>query len=165
MIASTLNRPARTRRPSCASDRFDAVACLDDRLRRLGGWIEPADPGCYIQMQGLDGMSFLIPLEGNIVRIGRSLAADIHLDDDSVSRRHAVLVVHASGTRILDDRSATGTFRNGRRIARADLADGDVLSLGRFVLRYRAIEQAACRTGVDAIGRSRQALAASVADA
>jgi pSer/pThr/pTyr-binding forkhead associated (FHA) protein len=141
--ASTLSPRARTRRPACTTARFDAVACLDHRVRRLGDWIEPVDPGRYIQVQGVDDATFLIPLQGNIVRVGRSLAADIHLDDDSVSRRHAVLVLHANGARILDDRSANGTFLNGRRVVRTDLADGDLVTLGRFVLRYRAIAQTA----------------------
>jgi pSer/pThr/pTyr-binding forkhead associated (FHA) protein len=37
---------------------------------------------------------------------------------------------------VLDDRSANGTFVNGRRIVQADLQNGDVLVLGRVVMRY-----------------------------
>ena len=40
---------------------------------------------------------------------------------------------------MLDDRSSNGTFVNGRRIVQADLNDGDVLVLGRVVLRYLEI--------------------------
>jgi len=53
-----------------------------------------------------------------------------------VSRRHAILVPRPGGARILDDRSANGTFVNGRRIQQADLCDGDVIVVGRVVLRY-----------------------------
>lgn len=38
--------------------------------------------------------------------------------------------------RLLDDRSANGTFVNGRAVERAELSNGDVLTLGRVVLRY-----------------------------
>ena len=43
------------------------------------------------------------------------------------------------GSRILDDRSANGTFVNGRRVTEAELADGDVVVLGRVVLTYRDV--------------------------
>ena len=47
-----------------------------------------------------------------------------------------MLVHRPSGARLLDDRSSNGTFVNGRRIVQADLHNGDVLVLGRVVLRY-----------------------------
>ncbi len=49
------------------------------------------------------------------MHIGRGLSADLHLDENSVSRRHAILVPRPGGARILDDRSSNGTFVNGRR--------------------------------------------------
>jgi hypothetical protein len=70
---------------------------------------------------------------------GRCFAADIPLDDQSVSRRHAILFARPSGIRVLDDRSANGTFVNGRRITEAVLRDGDVLVIGRIVLTYRDV--------------------------
>ena len=38
--------------------------------------------------------------------------------------------------RILDDRSSNGTLVNGRAVQEADLSDGDVITLGRVMLRY-----------------------------
>ncbi len=124
---------------------FDGIACLDERVRRQA---MPADPhelsgldhpssetGCYIEVQG-PGERLLIPLGPGVTHIGRGLAADLRLDEDSVSRRHAILVYRRNGSRILDDRSSNGTFVNGRRVTQADLRDGDVLVLGRVVLRY-----------------------------
>jgi pSer/pThr/pTyr-binding forkhead associated (FHA) protein len=70
------------------------------------------------------------------MRIGRGLTAELHLDESSVSRRHAILLSRPSGARILDDRSSNGTFVNGRRIQQVDLRNGDVIVLGRVVLRY-----------------------------
>jgi pSer/pThr/pTyr-binding forkhead associated (FHA) protein len=45
-------------------------------------------------------------------------------------------VPRVGGARILDDRSSNGTFVNGRRVQQSDLADGDVIVIGRVVLRY-----------------------------
>ena len=53
-----------------------------------------------------------------------------------MSRRHAILVHRPAGARILDDRSANGTLVNGRRVTQAELCSGDVIVLGRVVLRY-----------------------------
>jgi pSer/pThr/pTyr-binding forkhead associated (FHA) protein len=117
------------------TERVDPIACLDERVRRQATLAHPAEPGRYIEVQGSDE-TLLIPLGKGVTHIGRGLAADLHLDEDSVSRRHAILVHRRDGMRVLDDRSSNGTFVNGRRIVQADLRNGDVLVLGRVVLRY-----------------------------
>jgi pSer/pThr/pTyr-binding forkhead associated (FHA) protein len=117
------------------TERVDAVACLDERTRRQATPARPAGPGRYIEVQGPEE-TLLIPLGAGVTHIGRGHAADLRLDERSVSRRHAILVQRSTCVRILDDRSSNGTFVNGRRIVQADLQSGDVLVLGRVVLRY-----------------------------
>jgi pSer/pThr/pTyr-binding forkhead associated (FHA) protein len=117
------------------TERFDPIACLDERVRHEAASAGPVEPGRYIEVQGSD-RALLIALGGEAMHIGRGLAADLHLDESSVSRRHAILVSRPSGARILDDRSSNGTFVNGRRVQQADLRNGDVIVLGRVVLRY-----------------------------
>lgn len=117
------------------TERFDPIACLDERARHRALAPEPAGPGRYIELQGPD-RTLLIPLADGAMHVGRGIAADLRLDDSSVSRRHAIIVPRRGGARILDDRSVNGTFVNGRRIQQADLRDGDVIVLGRVVLRF-----------------------------
>jgi pSer/pThr/pTyr-binding forkhead associated (FHA) protein len=117
------------------TERFDPITCLDERALHRAVAGEPVQPGRYLEIQGPD-RTLVIPLSGKSVHIGRGLTADLHLDESSVSRRHAILVPQRSGARLLDDRSANGTFVNGRRIQQADLTPGDVIVLGRVVLRY-----------------------------
>ena len=45
------------------------------------------------------------------------------------------------GARILDDRSSNGTFVNGRRVQQSELRNGDVIVLGRAVLRYVELDE------------------------
>ena len=130
MTAQTLTRAA-----DGITERFDSLACLDERVRHRATFPEPAEPGRYLEVQGADG-TLLIPLGGEAMRIGRGLSAELHLDESSVSRRHAILVPRAAGARILDDRSSNGTFVNGRRVQQTDLSNGDVIVLGRVMLRY-----------------------------
>ena len=117
------------------TERFDPTACLDERVRHQALAVEPAEPGRYIEIQGPE-RALLIALAGEAVHIGRGLSAGLRLDDNSVSRRHAILVPRPAGARILDDRSANGTFVNGRRVQQAELSNGDVIVLGRVVLRF-----------------------------
>ena len=120
------------------TERVDVVACLDESVRRKAITERPTGPGRYLEVQG-PAETLLIPLGSGVMHIGRGLSADLHLDEKSVSRRHAMLVQRPSGARLLDDRSSNGTFVNGRRIVQADLHNGDVLVLGRVVLRYLEI--------------------------
>jgi pSer/pThr/pTyr-binding forkhead associated (FHA) protein len=82
-----------------------------------------------------DGETFA--LGDDVTHLGRGIAADVRLDDHTVSARHAIIVARPGGVRILDDRSTNGTVVNGRRVDEAELRDGDVLVLGRVVLTYR----------------------------
>ncbi len=118
-----------------ATERIDAIACLDERNRRRARGPQAAEPGRYLEIQGA-GETLLVPVGSEVIHIGRGLSADLHLDEGSVSRRHAILVSRGAGVRILDDRSANGTFVNGRRVTQADLSSGDVIVLGRVLLRY-----------------------------
>jgi pSer/pThr/pTyr-binding forkhead associated (FHA) protein len=133
MAAQTLTRPIVG--VGETTELFDGIACLDERVRRQAMPAQPTDAGRYIEVQGTEEQ-LRIPLAGEVTHIGRGLAADLRLDEDSVSRRHAILVHRRSGSRVLDDRSSNGTFVNGRRVTQADLNNGDVLVLGRVVLRY-----------------------------
>ena len=79
--------------------------------------------------------SDVFPIERGWTRIGRSAAADIRLDDPSVSRRHALIVsetpeVAARARRPQPQRRPPQ--RRDRRVGR--LADGDELAIGRYRL-------------------------------
>jgi hypothetical protein len=83
-----------------------------------------------------DGDSIeLFPIEQGWTRIGRSAAADIRLDDPSVSRRHALIVFEPpKALRVLDDRSLNGVHLNGELIEWGRIGDGDELAVGRYRL-------------------------------
>jgi pSer/pThr/pTyr-binding forkhead associated (FHA) protein len=130
MSSQTLIRPV----AEGDTEKVDPVACLDERVRREAHE-KPSEPGRYLEVRGPDRTA-VISLGSDVMHIGRGLAAELHLDESSVSRRHAIVVPRAVGARILDDRSSNGTFVNGRRVQQAELRSGDVIVLGRVVLRY-----------------------------
>ena len=104
---------------------------------------EPDAPaGRYLSIEDAEGTR-LLPLTRPITHIGRGLVADVRFEDSHVSRRHAIVAVRGNAVRILDDRSTGGTFVNGRQVTVAELADGDVVRVGRAVFRYAEIAASA----------------------
>ena len=63
--------------------------------------------------------------------VGRSRKCSIFLEDLAVSRLHATIEELPNGDyELVDNRSATGTFVNGRAMGRCVLHDGDVVQIG-----------------------------------
>ncbi|WP_239014210.1 sigma 54-interacting transcriptional regulator [Archangium violaceum] len=89
---------------------------------------------------------YLLVLEGNssslrslpragTLRIGRDPSSDIRLEDPSVSRRHAELVVGEGMARLNDLGSHNGARINGERVVGGQvLYSGDVVTLGNVTL-------------------------------
>jgi hypothetical protein len=134
--------------PNCGSTQFQRASIfaegpplehppsdheLPDWLAELREGIE--DRGHFVAFD--DGeRTTLIPLTKEWTRVGRSAAADIRLDDPTVSRRHALIVRQPGGVRVLDDRSLNGVFLNDERVDWHALSDGDELFIGRFSLYF-----------------------------
>ncbi len=89
----------------------------------------------YLVINDGDNLAILTVPAGR-THVGRSFAADIELDDPTVSRRHAILVKDEAGVRVLDDRSESGVRVNGVATAGCTLRDGDRIVLGRVQLRF-----------------------------
>jgi pSer/pThr/pTyr-binding forkhead associated (FHA) protein len=79
-----------------------------------------------------------ITLDG-VTRLGRSPVADVPLEGQTVSRRHALVVLRDGEAVLLDDRSLNGTWCNGERVDEAVLHDGDLIVVGGAALRYRSL--------------------------
>jgi hypothetical protein len=105
----------------------------DERL--AGARAALTEPGDYLVYEEGDTLR-TVALRREWTRVGRSLAADLRFDDPTVSRRHALLVRHADGVRLLDDRSLNGVFVNGARVDGQTLKDGDEIVVGRYRLLF-----------------------------
>lgn len=69
------------------------------------------------------------------VTLGRSLDADIRLEDEGVSRLHLRLHRAADGSvSLLDLDSTNGSYVNSERVHRQELADGDRIQLGSVTI-------------------------------
>ena len=126
MFEPVPDQPTTTEFPVTDEDE-DAPTWLADVRQRIEG------SGRYLAFE--DEGTQLVRLEKGWTRIGRSVTADIRLDDPTVSRRHA-LVVWEPGEplRVLDDRSLNGVFLNGEVVDWGTVSDGDELAVGRYRL-------------------------------
>ena len=84
------------------------------------------------------------PSEGRVfdltaarLTIGRIAGNDLQLEDQKVSRHHAVIEVHDGQTVLRDLGSTNGTEINGKRVNRHRLAPGDRLAVGETTLEFR----------------------------
>jgi predicted nucleic acid-binding Zn-ribbon protein len=134
--------------PTCGGSRFRRGSLFDQPTVDVGAiepteeapeWLEEVrreltQSGSYLAFED-DGEPRTVPIEEGWMRIGRSSGADLRLDDPTVSRRHALIVLTPEGElRALDDRSLNGLFVNAERVEWSPLSDGDELEIGRYRL-------------------------------
>jgi hypothetical protein len=81
---------------------------------------------------------------GKRLNVGRASDNELTLNDASVSKIHAALLMTAEGTLLVADTGSTnGTYLNGRRIAYGEsrlIEDGDVVGFGDVEVRLRKSE-------------------------
>jgi len=135
--------------PNCGDDEFARASMFDTsdpegspptEAEAVSSWLESVRDGLesdghYLVYKDASQVS-VMPLTREWTKIGRSLTADIRLDDPTVSRRHALICRQTEGVRVLDDRSLNGIFLNGERAEWALLNDGDELMVGRYHLYF-----------------------------
>ena len=69
--------------------------------------------------------------------LGRSDECDVVLQDRSISRKHAVITFQEGRWFVQDLGSTNGVTKNGRRVERVELKDGEEFRLGELPLRFR----------------------------
>lgn len=117
------------------TEPLETTGALGHPVRRDSLAFDRPAPGRYLVLDE-GSLARLIPLRGPVMHIGRGFAVDLRLEDQSVSRRHAIVAERDGEVRILDDRSANGTYVNGRRVSEAALRDRDMIRVGRVELVY-----------------------------
>jgi diguanylate cyclase (GGDEF)-like protein len=99
----------------------------------------PAPRGSSVYLVVISGPSFgeMYKLKGDRTVLGRGAGTDIRIIDDGVSREHAAIVREGGSLVLMDMASTNGTYCNGVRVPRQELADGDKISIGSStILRF-----------------------------
>jgi chromosome segregation ATPase len=130
-----------------ASTNANVLGRLQTSIERLGTTPASANPAPVSEF-----IAELVRLDGDHhhaayslakrTRIGRNPGCEMHIDSQSVSRNHAVLLKGARELIVEDLNSTNGVLVNGRKVSRQVLSDGDVLTIGetqfRCVLKFNS---------------------------
>ncbi len=88
-----------------------------------------------------------IPLEREVVILGRALEADIRINDTKISRRHACLntvsnpETGATEYVLTNLSSRNGTLLNGQPVVSETLRNGDKIIIGDYILRFEMLDE------------------------
>jgi hypothetical protein len=85
-----------------------------------------------------DGAERAIPLDKELVTIGRLSECDVVIDDNGASRRHAQIRTVGGVSTLTDLGSTNGTKVNGREVQSTELSDGDRITVGATRIDYRS---------------------------
>jgi DNA-directed RNA polymerase subunit RPC12/RpoP len=136
--------------PDCGSRRFEPASMfIDDTIESLRplpapggrpGWLDelpaaPLRPGPHVAFEQ-DGRAHVLAVPPGFMRVGRSLAAHLRIDDPTVSRRHAILHREGGTVTVLEDRSLNGVFVNGEPVSWRRLEHGDEIQIGGVRLYF-----------------------------
>jgi DNA-binding winged helix-turn-helix (wHTH) protein len=113
---------------------FGYAFCADatvDRSSDAPGQASP--PVCWLEWG-----KRRFPLSTGENVLGRDPDVAVRLDESTISRRHARLLVASGGTELEDLDSKNGTFRGDDRVVSPiRLTDGDVIRIGSLVVIFR----------------------------
>ena len=130
-----------TRKPDSS---FPSGTALDARmaLRRLKEGLVPPDTVICLRVEeGADAGKTIDLSKGGVYLIGRE-KADLTLDDEKVSRKHAEIGLYGPDAYVLRDLASTnGTFVNGRRVSdKVKLRHWDLIRVGDTLIRFSRID-------------------------
>ncbi len=90
---------------------------------------------CLVVIAGQDlGKKFTLNQSSTL--IGRSPKTDIQLDEDSISRNHAIIANEGQRIVARDLGSTNGTYINDVPIKETELRDGDQIKIGRTIFKF-----------------------------
>ncbi|MBL4685294.1 MAG: FHA domain-containing protein, partial [Nannocystaceae bacterium] len=90
----------------------------------------------YLEFEDGTSTTRRVALVNESTIVGRTSGADLRLDVDGVSRKHARISRVGQALSLVDLGSKNGTFLNGERVDVAALHHGDQIQLGPVTLRF-----------------------------
>lgn len=110
-----------------------------DAVERIRGGRKRA----FVVVLSGDRMGEMFPLKGDRTTIGRGLQTDVRINDEGISRTHAVVEVEDGDYLLSDAGSTNGTYANGNKVDRYKLQEGDKIQIGASsVLKFTFHEDA-----------------------
>jgi len=90
---------------------------------------------CLVVINGADlGKKYVLAQSSTV--IGRSSKVDIQIDEESISRSHAVIDNYGDSVVARDLESTNGTYVNDNQVREKKLMDGDQIKIGRTIFKF-----------------------------
>jgi diguanylate cyclase (GGDEF)-like protein len=105
----------------------DTVALDGDKMSHVK---DGTGKRAFVVVLAGDRMGEMFALNDGRTSIGRGLQADVRINDEGISRTHAVVEFEADDFLLSDAGSTNGTFANGKRVDRYPLQEGDKIQIG-----------------------------------
>jgi FHA domain len=86
-------------------------------------------------------------LTQSVIKVGKVPSAHLQIADDAVSRMHAIIEVTGRDVSLIDLGSTRGSFVNGKKVNKARLESGDVITLGDTRIELAIRDAAALAAG------------------
>jgi FHA domain-containing protein len=123
------------------SNNANVLGRIQTSIERLGS--TPAPPAavpvlvaeCSAELIRIDGQHGTVYPLVRRTRIGRATGCEVHIDSNSVSRHHALLLKGTRDLIIEDLNSTNGVVVNGRKVSRQLLNNGDLVAIGDVQFR------------------------------
>lgn len=97
---------------------------------------EDGSSACLVRIYpAIDGEGLVTLPQGKLV-IGRDSSCELVLTDKDVSRQHATITYQGGTYTIADLGSTNGTFVNEMTVAQQALASGDLIHIGKNILKF-----------------------------
>jgi hypothetical protein len=122
--------PSDLRVQTALSSRQRSATAVMQRVEMKPGTLLPTNP--QIVING----TRVIPLERDVINIGRDRDNDIVLEDRSVSRHHLQIRLRFGRYMVFDTQSTGGTLVNDVPIKEHNLRSGDVIRIGAVQMVY-----------------------------
>jgi predicted nuclease with TOPRIM domain len=84
----------------------------------------------------VQGDQRVVHMLGRKTSIGRTPDNDLRINQDFISRHHAVILTSSTSAIIEDLNSTNGVMVNGRRVTRQVLNEGDLVTIGKTEFRF-----------------------------
>lgn len=97
---------------------------------------EPSgEEACLVVINGVDlGKKYSLAQPATV--LGRSSKVDIQIDEDAISRSHAIIDNDGNSFRVRDLDSTNGTYVNDQPVSERTLVDGDQIKIGRTIFKF-----------------------------
>ena len=94
--------------------------------------------GWLVPLNGVDAYKTM-RLRAGLTKIGTAPPADLVINDGFMSTEHCQITCSPAGFTLIDNGSTNGCYVNDRKVAKHDLVDNDMVTLGKTNFKFKSI--------------------------